>query len=327
MTAAHGRRQVEPGKAPTRPPLAGIHQLDLNLLTAFEALRLEGSVSAAARRIGITQSGMSRALGRLRDHFRDPLFVRSGTRLALTARGEGIAAPVSRALEILAAGLAAETPFEPASSARTFTVATADYCEAVLLPPLLRRLEREAPRVQINSVPTLPTDATALARGDIDMVIALRVESRADLRTQRLMHETFASLVRVGHPAVERGVLSLAAFAALKHVVVAPHGRPGSPIDTALEERRLQRTTAVRLQSFLAAPALIEGTDLVVTLPRQVAYRLAERYRLQVVPTPIELVGFDLSVSWHERGQADAGHRWLRRLWSEIAEALQDPAG
>jgi DNA-binding transcriptional LysR family regulator len=313
-----------PAPLPSSPGRRGdIYRLDLNLLVAFEALRVEGSVSGAARRLGITQSGMSRALARLRAEFGDPLFVRGDMRMTLTPFAKGLAQPVARALEILATGLAAQVRFDPRSASRTFVIGTADYCEGVLFPPLLERLAREAPGLHIHSVPTLSSDPEALARGDLDMVIALRLDSRADLRTQKLMHEEFVTLVRVGHPAVKAGVLSLEDFLALEHVVVAPHGRPGSPIDAALEKKGLSRTTVVRLQSFMAAPALVEGTDRATTLPRLLAHRMASRYRLTLVPTPLDLAGFDLSLGWHERCQADSGHRWLRRVLAEIAVALQ----
>jgi DNA-binding transcriptional LysR family regulator len=300
----------------------GLHRLDLNLLLAFDALRIEGSVSRAARRVGITQSGMSRALARLREQFGDPLFVRVDNRMTPTPFAETLAQSVSRALDILSAGLTAHTAFDPATARRTFTIATADYCEAVFLPALLDRLTHEAPGICIDSVPTLPTDGESLTRGDVDLVIALRIEPRADLRTQRLLHEEFASLVRIGHPAVTNGELPLAQFVALGHVVVAPHGRPGSPVDGALAKLDLQRTTVLRLQGFMAAPALIEDTDLVTTLPRRLALRLADRFRLQVVPPPLALPGFDLTLNWHERCQEDHGHRWFRRLWTEVAESL-----
>jgi DNA-binding transcriptional LysR family regulator len=302
-----------------------LHRLDLNLLLAFDALRIEGSVSRAAGRVGITQSGMSRALARLRDRFGDPLFVRAQNRMVLTPFAEVLAQSVSRALDILAAGMSAQAPFDPATAQRTFTIATADYCEAVFLPALLDRLRREAPGIRINSIPTLPGDAEALTRGDADLVIALRIESRADLRTQKLIHEEFASVVRIGHPALVRGEIPLADFLAHGHVVVAPHGRPGSPIDDALAKQGVARATVVRLQGFMAALALIEGTDLITTLPRQLASRMASRFHLQVVAPPIALDGFDLTLNWHERCQEDPGHRWLRRLWTEIAGALQPP--
>ncbi len=55
--------------------------LDLNLLVAFDALLSEGGVTRAAARLGLSQSGTSRALARLRATFGDDLFVRTPTGL------------------------------------------------------------------------------------------------------------------------------------------------------------------------------------------------------------------------------------------------------
>ena len=51
-----------------------IEAFDLNLLLAFDALWTERHVTRAARRVGLTQSAMSHALGRLRLQLDDPLF-------------------------------------------------------------------------------------------------------------------------------------------------------------------------------------------------------------------------------------------------------------
>ncbi|WP_408637040.1 helix-turn-helix domain-containing protein [Pseudomonas aestuarii] len=45
------------------------HGLDLNLLALLEALRVEQNVTRAALRLNLTQSAVSAALGRLREHF------------------------------------------------------------------------------------------------------------------------------------------------------------------------------------------------------------------------------------------------------------------
>jgi DNA-binding transcriptional LysR family regulator len=52
--------------------------IDLNLLTSLDALLSEGSVAAAARRLGLSASATSRTLARLRAATGDPLLVRAG---------------------------------------------------------------------------------------------------------------------------------------------------------------------------------------------------------------------------------------------------------
>ena len=75
--------------------------LDLNLLVALDALLSEASVSAAGRKLHLSQSAMSGALARLREHFRDPLLVQVGRRMQPTpharrARRNGAFDPACR---------------------------------------------------------------------------------------------------------------------------------------------------------------------------------------------------------------------------------------
>src|SRR5271167_1840915 len=60
--------------------------VDLNLLVALDALLAEGSVTGAARRLGLSSSAMSRTLARLRSATGDPLLVRAGRGLVPTPR-------------------------------------------------------------------------------------------------------------------------------------------------------------------------------------------------------------------------------------------------
>src|ERR1700726_3149239 len=60
--------------------------VDLNLLPALDALLAEGSVTGAARRLGLSASAMSRTLARLRAATGDPLLVRAGRGLVPTPR-------------------------------------------------------------------------------------------------------------------------------------------------------------------------------------------------------------------------------------------------
>jgi DNA-binding transcriptional LysR family regulator len=65
---------------------------DLNLLIALDALVAEASVAAAARRLGLSASAMSRTLTRLRTVTGDPLLVRAGRRMVLTPCAEALSA-------------------------------------------------------------------------------------------------------------------------------------------------------------------------------------------------------------------------------------------
>src|SRR5215469_10428067 len=124
--------------------------LDLNLLVALEALLEEAAVGRAANRLALSQPAMSHALNRLRDLLGDPLLVRVGARMQLTTRGEALRYPVKEVLA-RARDLLVSADFDPASSTRTFRLFISDYAADLLLPPLLRRLQTEAPGVSVRA--------------------------------------------------------------------------------------------------------------------------------------------------------------------------------
>ncbi|MGC8401127.1 helix-turn-helix domain-containing protein [Enterobacter mori] len=57
---------------------------DFNLLVALDVLLAEASVAAAARRLNLSTSAMSRTLSRLREVTGDPILVRAGRHMVLT---------------------------------------------------------------------------------------------------------------------------------------------------------------------------------------------------------------------------------------------------
>ena len=63
-----------------------MHDLDLNLIPYIVALEETRNVSRAALALGVSQPRVSSALGRLREYFGDPLFVRTSRGMEPTPR-------------------------------------------------------------------------------------------------------------------------------------------------------------------------------------------------------------------------------------------------
>ncbi len=300
--------------------LAGV---DLNLLVVLDALLDERHVTRAARRVGLSQPATSHALARLRALLDDPLLVRGpGGQMVPTPRAEALAPRLRDALHGVAAALADEAPFDPATARRSFRIATGDYAEFVILPALMARLAREAPGIDVWVV-SGGDDHDAIAAGAVDVAIAPRRASAAPagIYTQRLFDETFTCLVRRGHPAASQR-LTLARYEALAHLMIAPRGTPGSLVDDALTAVGRRRRVALAVPHFMVAPYVVASTDLVVTLASRIARVIAAPLQLVALPPPLDLPGFTMSMWWHERRQHDPAHRWLR---AAIADAVAAP--
>ncbi len=148
-------------RAGPRPSLASF---DLNLLVAFEALWVARSVTAAGRRLGLSQPATSAALARLRAMLCDRLFVRGKSGLEPTERCAELAAPISRTLIELRNTLAGSS-FDPATTTRQIRIGAVDAAIAVWMPRLLARTMREAPRGRVQVVAIDPTRATQALAG------------------------------------------------------------------------------------------------------------------------------------------------------------------
>lgn len=84
--------------------------LDFNLLKCLDTLLDEQSVSKAACRLGVKQPAMSGALARLREVFKNPLFVRGHRKMIPTKRA--LALPVKNIVKDIAL-LLELPPLEP----------------------------------------------------------------------------------------------------------------------------------------------------------------------------------------------------------------------
>jgi DNA-binding transcriptional LysR family regulator len=292
--------------------LAGI---DLNLLTSLDALLATQSVTRAARALGRTQPAVSHALRRLRELLGDELLVRTPDGMQPTPRAQELRPAVRAAIEAAEAVLQEAPAFDPARAERSFALAMADQISFLVLPALIARLAREAPGVRIDQRPGSPP---ALG-DDVDLAISVFRDQPASAREEPLFREEFACVIRRGSPAA-RGPFDLKRYLALPHLLVAPRGLPGGPLDDALARAGQRRRVVLTVPHFLVAPHVIAATDLVWTAPVRLARAFAH-LPLAVREPPFRVDGFTVAMRWHVRLDRDPGLRWLRGVLREIAPA------
>jgi DNA-binding transcriptional LysR family regulator len=298
-----------------------INAINLNLLVAFDALFEELSVTRAARRAGVTQPAMSNTLAQLRELFDDALFVRHRTGLNPTARAKELAEPIRKGLQLLQGALAGSS-FDPATSERRFVIAASDYVELVLLPALLRRLAKEAPRVRVALRPWgLHEAPPELARGEVDLMLGFYGKLPPHHYEQTLFDDEYVCVVRRRHPTV-KSKLTLAQYLQLSHVLVSAKADGLGSVDRALSALGKQRTIGARVSHFLTVPVLVSQTDFVAALDRRVAEVFARPLGLKLFRPPLALPKGSIGQVWHEQQNADPGQRWLRSVIAEVAATL-----
>ncbi|OKH98196.1 LysR family transcriptional regulator [Streptomyces sp. CB02923] len=299
--------------------------LDLNLLTALDALLEEESVTAAADRLGLSGPAMSRALGRIRRTVGDPVLVRAGRRMVPTPRALEIRAAVHRTVRDARSILTPAPPADPAELRRVFTLHANDLFTTVVGPGLLGRAARQAPGVTLRFLGESHVDVPVLREGDADLEIGMITGRAPELHVEDLYADGVAAVVREDHP-LARGTLTARRLADAPHVTFSRRGRLTGPVDAALAELGLRRKVIATVPTFAAAMLMAADTDAVAFAPERVGARSVRRLGLRALPVPLELPPVAVGMAWHPRQDGDAGHAWLRGLVREVVADAISPA-
>jgi DNA-binding transcriptional LysR family regulator len=293
--------------------------LDLNLLAALDKLIHLRSVSRAADELSITQSAMSNALNRLRQHFDDPLLVQVGRRMELTPRAIALEQPVRDILVRIDAAVATPPGFDPETSSRRIGLMVSDYSLHTVVPPFLAVVASKARLMRFDVKPQQSLPQLQLERGDTDLLIAPGIYCSPDHPSERLLLDPMVCVLDADNPAAREG-LSMETFLRAEHVVMLPPNAGESFAARVLREAGLTVQVAVTTFSFASLPDLVRSTRRIALVQERLARRLARLGGLAVVDPPLALPALEQRVQWHSiRGQ-DPALAWLRaELHASIA--------
>lgn len=310
--------------APGFPVKGAFDGIDLRLLRCLDALLAERSVSRAAQRLNISQPAMSIALGRLRRLFGDPLFLRGHGEMVPTSRALSLTAPLHAVLEGLGSLASAAAPFDPRTSRSPFTITAPGYISFVLLPRLMRHLERHAPGVYVEvRAPNREHAGEWLESGEVDFRMGWIREPPEALRFKTLYRDSFVCIARKDHPAIPRK-LTAELFCSLPHVRSLVHrsSDSGQVIDQAVAALHRRLHIALLVQEVLTVPYVVASSNLIAAIPARLARAFAGQLPLRAHPLPLRLPEQTIALYWHERTHRDPAHEWLRDVIGRIAKTV-----
>ncbi|MBR0567887.1 LysR family transcriptional regulator [Azoarcus sp. L1K30] len=286
---------------------------DLNLLLVFDAMFRHRQVTKAGESLGLSQPAMSAAINRLRSLMDDPLFVRSGSSMVPTPRAEALGPEVRQIVQAIENAILKPKTFDPSLSERSFSLLAPDIAEVNFLPNLLSALASSAPLISVKTF-GLPREvaAEALESGAVDLAIGYFPDlRRGGFFQQRLFKSKHVCICRKDHPGIG-DALTIEQFCMLEHAVVTPGGRE-HVFEQFLKAKGIQRRVKVHISHFMSLLPIIERSDLIATIPRDLAELLVLHGDLRYVETPMESPVIDVLLIWHQRFQKDPAHAWLRQ--------------
>lgn len=296
--------------------------LDLNLLTALDALLTERNVTRAAGRLGVTQPAASAALARLRRHFDDELLSRAGNRYELTALATLLRPEVTMALGSVRRVFEAQPVFSPGESDREFSLVMSDYAAAVMGEGLSRVLAAEAPHAGLRIQQPTPylVDHVVTTIRAVDGIV-LPHGFIADMPHADLFTDDWVGVADPGHPVLAAEV-TLESLAGLPWVLSYDTPTAFTPAQQHLRLLGIEVSATVVVDTFTAIPFFVTGTRRIAMLQRRLVERLAGTVGLATFPLPFAPVPLRESFWWHPTRRSDPAHQWLRGVLRSLADAL-----
>lgn len=296
--------------------------LDLNLLVALDALLTQKNISHAAETLHLSQSGMSGALARLREYFQDDLLVLMGRNLALTPLAETLVGPVREVLLRIDATIVARPDFDAATDESTYRLLVSELTMLLLVPPLIRRLASEAPRMCIELMGQSDRPVEMLERGEADFLLIPSQFASPDHPSHVLYEESYECVVSADNQRIGEKI-SFDDYLEAGHVAVQ-YGANRIPAFDGwfLKHFGVSRRTEVITSNLIFPPMLVVGTQRIATVHRRLAHMAASYLPIRVLPPPVEIPVLQQVVQWHKHRSADPGLLWLRGVLEEEARKI-----
>jgi DNA-binding transcriptional LysR family regulator len=295
--------------------------LDLNLLRVFDVVMVERNVTRAASALAMTQPAVSNALRRLREAIDEDLFVPGSSGVTPTPQALALWPGVRQALGGLRE-LFEPQSFDARRDERVFTLAMADATAAVLLPPMIERLQRERARVDLRIEPLTTRDPrAALERGAADGAVGFfpdvartlaAAAGQGDCVLDMLYGCEYVCVMNRHHRLAKQPALTLDAYCAAQHVRVSFAGRAHGFVDEALARLGRQRRLALTVNQFSNAARVVRRSQLLSVFPLSFVPASGEASGLAVRALPFEMPRIEIGLLWHRRHERDPAHRWLR---------------
>lgn len=262
-----------------------LRNFDLNLLQVFDTIYDTGSVSAAARKLALSQPSVSRELNRLRDHFDDPLFVRSGNGVAPTAKASAMLDDVRDVLSRIDKTIDVDGGFDPARDARHFKLAITDLVEVRVLPSIVNRLPNDTKLTfETFAYSDVGLDKS-FAENDIDAGVFPFIPDASDLVYRPLFSDQGALVTCKNHPVMSNG-LSLDILDKLRFILLPNHIYRLSRLAESMSVQGIKPRVICTTHKVSSIPQIVSRTNLVSFLPLEHATVSSKVWDIDVFPLP-----------------------------------------
>lgn len=223
-------------------------RLQLSHYRVVQAVRIHGTVSAAAQALGLTQPALSHQIAEAERRLGSKLFARVGRRLRLTSAGEFLAASADTIL--MEAGLAESTLMGKADTepGEVIRIGTFAYNSYRWLPSFLQQIQQQWPNLYFEFITdTNKVPMRSTLDGDVDIAISAGRFASGGAHVHTLFEDDLVAICALDKPVPNNGYMLAADF------LNEPFITYSTVYETGFEEQLLWRPAACRPHNYLRA--------------------------------------------------------------------------
>lgn len=276
------QRAMDDDNKNSYPVFKTLRNVDLNLLTIFEAVYVHKGIVNAAKVLNLTPSAISQSIQKLRLIFPDPLFIRKGQGVAPTAYAAHLHEYISQGLESILSALDINNSL---GQQRTITIATQPTVGALMIPRIYSVIQRVNPNLIIRNIPANDGEAQ-LVQFQTDILIDVNQHSGRSVATQKLYDDKITVVCRQDHPCT-RSRQTLEDMRLMNHTFLILQDDLLREVRQIVSDFFPQRQIAFSSYNFVTVASVLGSSDLIGFMPHRLFTMFKDTFRLCEMETDL----------------------------------------
>ncbi|ANI83932.1 YbeF family transcriptional regulator [Kosakonia oryzae] len=239
-----------------------LRNIDLNLLTIFEAVYVHKGIVNAAKVLNLTPSAISQSIQKLRLIFPDPLFIRKGQGVTPTAYASHLHEYISQGLESILGALDLTGSYD---KQRTITIGTPPSIGALVIPTIFQAIKESAPQLMMRNIPVNDAESQ-LSQFQTDLIIDTHIASSRTLNHHVLYSDRMMLVCRKGHPCLNESI-NEEVLQKYEHTLLMLEGQNLSGLRQRVQDLFPERQVSFSSYNMFTIAALIGNSDLLGLMP------------------------------------------------------------
>jgi DNA-binding transcriptional LysR family regulator len=291
-----------------------LRNIDLNLLTVFEAVYLNKGIVNAAKALNLTPSSVSQSIQKLRNTFPDPLFIRSGQGITPTSYAENLHSHISKGLGSIITGLDFSRNSE---NKRFLTVCCRPHIALLTFPSIYKELLKINENYTLLHIP-MGDNEEMLSQFKADIIIDVNPIYNKSIASVKLFTNKIIAICRTDHPRLDKHLnVEQSREEKYAHLLIDDPMVKRKIFE--LDEQIITRNITFTTHNVFNIIGMVSTSDLIAYIPLEMYNLFGSAFNIKRLETTYPLEDFDVILHYNKAVKKD---KTLMSLISAICASL-----